>query len=100
MRLLTHNLLACHAKGCGNSSKNFPLELRNVQLEQIDADFNEVFLRGFLPKLHWQALIYAAKQLGQTSLPEQEPDLIQQQDNQQLLRALHHVLLEVSLATI
>lgn len=95
MRLLTHNLLACHAKGCGNSSKNFPLQLRNVQLELIEADYNDAFLKGFLPKLHWPALVGAARQLGQTSLPEQEPDFTQQEPSDELLQALHHILLEV-----
>ncbi|KAI3613404.1 hypothetical protein CBS9595_004237 [Malassezia furfur] len=98
MRLLTHNLLACHAKGCGNSSKNFPLQLRNVQLELIEADYNDAFLKGFLPKLHWPALVGAARQLGQTSLPEQEPDFTQQEPSDELLQALHHILLELHVA--
>lgn len=95
MRLLTHNLLACHAKGCGASSNNFPLHLRNVQLELIDAEYNDVFLKGFLPKLHWPALVFAAQQLGQTALPEQEPDFTQQEPSDELLHALHHILLEL-----
>lgn len=66
MRLLTHNLLACHAKGCGSSSNNFPLQLRNVQLELIEAEYNDVFLRGFLPKLDWNALVTTAQQVRPT----------------------------------
>ncbi|KAF7330313.1 hypothetical protein MVEN_02469400 [Mycena venus] len=30
VRLITHNLLACHVKGC--TSNNFPLEFKDVQL--------------------------------------------------------------------
>lgn len=66
MRLLTHNLLACHAKGCGSSSNNFPLQLRNVQLELIEAEYNEVFLKGFLPKLAWPAFVMTARQVRVT----------------------------------
>ena len=31
VRLITHNLLACHAKGC--TSNNFPLKLQDVTVE-------------------------------------------------------------------
>ncbi|WFD39515.1 uncharacterized protein MJAP1_002493 [Malassezia japonica] len=95
MRLLTHNLLACHAKGCGSSSNNFPLQLRNVQLELIEAEYNDVFLRGFLPKLDWNALVTTAQQ---TSLPEQEPDFTKEGPSDEMLQALHHILLELHIA--
>lgn len=95
MRVLTHNLLACHAKGCGSSSNNFPLALRNVQLELIEAEYNEQFLKGFLPKLDWAALVSTAQQLGQTTLPAQEPDFTQAAPSEDILQALHHILLEV-----
>ncbi|KAH9985223.1 Trm112p-domain-containing protein [Russula vinacea] len=75
VRLITHNLLACHAKGC--TSNNFPLKLTNVTLALREADFNPDFLRGFLPRIEWDALIQASREIGDTSLP------------------LHHVLLEV-----
>lgn len=98
MRLLTHNLLACHAKGCGSSSNNFPLQLRNVQLELIDAEYNPVFLKGFLPKLAWPALVATARQLGDTTLPEQAPDFITSEPSEEFFQLLHHVLLEVHVA--
>lgn len=106
MRLLTHNLLACHAKGCGSTSNNFPLQLRNVQLEMIEAEYNETFLKGFLPKLHWQALVTTAQhvrsgrspQLGDTTLPEEQP-AFDQEPSEELLHALHRVLLEVRALT-
>jgi multifunctional methyltransferase subunit TRM112 len=61
VRLITHNLLACHAKGC--TSNNFPLELQDVQIELIEAELNPDFLRGFLPKVDWPALVGAARQV-------------------------------------
>ena len=61
VRLLTHNLLACHVKGC--STNNFPLKLTNVKLALREADFNPDFLRGFLPRIEWDALIQASREV-------------------------------------
>jgi multifunctional methyltransferase subunit TRM112 len=107
VRLITHNLLACHVKGC--NANNFPLELKDVQVELREAEFNPDFLRGFMPKIEWQALVGAAKQvlcnlsfmsasrystfhqLGDTSLPLERPEMV----DDDFLKKLHHVLLEV-----
>jgi len=59
VRLITHNLLACHVRGC--TSNNFPLVFKDVQLELREAEFNPDFLRGFMPKLDWKALVDTAK---------------------------------------
>lgn len=96
MRLLTHNLLACHAKACQTTSNNFPLLLQNVQLELIEAEPNETFIKGFLPKLDWSALVKTARSLGDTSLPDQGPDPSKPFEDEELIKALHRVLLEVS----
>ena len=61
VRLITHNLLACHVKGC--TSNNFPLEFKDVQVEIREAEFNADFLRGFMPKIEWTALVGAARQV-------------------------------------
>ena len=61
VRLITHNLLACHAKGC--TTNNFPLQFRDAQVALRDAEFNPDFLRGFLPKIEWPALVDAARQV-------------------------------------
>lgn len=37
MKLLTHNILACHIKGIQN---NYPFIIEAVQIETKDADFN------------------------------------------------------------
>ncbi|KAJ4002043.1 Trm112p-domain-containing protein [Lentinula boryana] len=89
VRLITHNLLACHVKGC--TSNNFPLQLQNVQIELRDADFNADFLKTFLPKLEWKALVESAKELGDTSLPVEQPEMF----DDDFLKNLHHVLLEI-----
>ena len=61
VRLITHNLLACHAKDC--NTNNFPLAFKDVQLEMREAEFNPEFLKGFLPKIEWTALVDTAKQV-------------------------------------
>ena len=61
VRLITHNLLACHAKGC--TSNNFPLQLKDVQIALREADLNVDFIRGFLPKIEWNVLVNAARQV-------------------------------------
>ena len=111
VRLITHNLLACHVKGC--TSNNFPLQFQDVQIEMREADFNPDFLRGFMPKIEWQALVDSARQvrrpkalptprrifffnqfrvqLGDTSLPPEMPEMM----DDEFLKTLHHVLFEV-----
>jgi multifunctional methyltransferase subunit TRM112 len=62
VRLITHNILACHVKGC--NTNNFPLELKDVQIQLREAELNEEFLKSFIPKLEWKALVDAARQAG------------------------------------
>jgi len=66
VRLITHNLLACHVRGC--TSNNFPLIFKDVQLELRESEYNPDFLRGFMPKLEWQALVDTAKSVSSTLL--------------------------------
>ncbi|PCH34624.1 Trm112p-domain-containing protein [Wolfiporia cocos MD-104 SS10] len=89
VRLITHNLLACHAKGC--TSNNFPLQFKDIQVELREAEFNSDFLRGFLPRIEWAALVDASRQLGDTSLPAEQPEML----DDDFLQKLHHVLLEI-----
>ncbi|UZO10428.1 uncharacterized protein OCT59_002011 [Rhizophagus irregularis] len=58
MRLVTHNMLQCHVKGC--NSNNFPLQLSDVEIEIQETDFNPKFLRNMLSKLEWNALVKTA----------------------------------------
>ncbi|GAA6043756.1 hypothetical protein JCM8097_006655 [Rhodosporidiobolus ruineniae] len=96
VRLLTHNLLSCPSRACSYPS-NFPLAFRNVdKLEHQEADYSEEFLRGVLSRIEWAALRKSAAELGDTSLPEQSPDLTQPDSiSTELLQTLHHVLLEI-----
>ncbi|KAB5591254.1 hypothetical protein CTheo_5296 [Ceratobasidium theobromae] len=103
MRLITHNILACHARGC--DSNNFPLSFKDAQVEIIEAEFSPQFLIKFIPRLDWNALVATARevrpichpsshshqQLGDDSLPDTQPD----SPDDPFLRKLHHVLFEV-----
>lgn len=112
VRLITHNLLACHAKGC--TSNNFPLKFQDVKLELREAEYNPEFLQGFMPKIEWDALVSGARevrvrirfiwfsslmvlvgidQLGDVSLPEKQPD--PGTETEEFWKTLHHVLMEV-----
>ncbi|KAN0118191.1 multifunctional methyltransferase [Russula decolorans] len=91
VRLITHNILACHVKGC--TTNNFPLKLTNIELALREAEFNPDFLRGFLPRIEWDALIQASREVGDTSLPVERPEML----DDDLLRQLHHVLLEINI---
>lgn len=89
VRLITHNMLACHARNC--TKDNFPLVFSDVELVVRTAELNPDFLRRFLPKLDWVALVDTARSLGDTSLADEMPDVWTDEQLQQL----HHVLLEV-----
>ncbi|OCF34737.1 multifunctional methyltransferase subunit TRM112 [Kwoniella heveanensis CBS 569] len=89
VRLITHNMLACHVKNC--TKDNFPLVFSEVELVIRPAPENLEFIQRFLPKLDWTALVDTARSLGDTSLPETMPDQITEDQ----LKALHHVLMEM-----
>ncbi|KAF9507345.1 hypothetical protein BS47DRAFT_1321304, partial [Hydnum rufescens UP504] len=91
VRLITHNLLACHVKGC--TSNNFPLILKDARVELREADFNPDFLRGFMPKIEWGALVSAERDLGSMTLPETPPE--PGTETEEFLKTLHHVLMEI-----
>ena len=61
VRLITHNILACHAKGC--TQNNFPLVFQDVTVEIKEGEFNAEFLENFLPRIEWKALVDTAKQV-------------------------------------
>ncbi|KAH0839361.1 hypothetical protein J3R83DRAFT_46 [Lanmaoa asiatica] len=91
VRLITHNLLACHAKDC--TTNNFPLLLQDIQIELREQEFNPDFVKNILPRLEWRALVDAATlaSVGDTSLPIEQPEMT----DDEFLQKLHHVLLEI-----
>lgn len=61
MRLITHHVLACHAKGC--TSNNFPLKFSEVEVKTSEAEFSPEFIKGFYPKIEWNVLVDTAKEV-------------------------------------
>jgi len=59
VRLITHN------KGC--TTNNFPLKLSNAEVNLRDADFNPDFIRGLLPRIEWDALVQASREVKKKS---------------------------------
>ncbi|CAJ0632823.1 9748_t:CDS:2 [Entrophospora sp. SA101] len=94
MRLVTHNMLQCHAKGC--NSNNFPLDLFEVEIETQEADFSPQFIRNMISKLDWDALVKTALQVNIKILPETLPNLSNGEFDEEFLKNLHRVLLEVN----
>ncbi|TPX60749.1 hypothetical protein SpCBS45565_g07439 [Spizellomyces sp. 'palustris'] len=82
-------MLQCHAKGC-DPSQSYPLELKGVELESLDAEYNEDFIRRLIPKLDWNVLVHTAFALGVAELPKELPDV----QDEAFLRKVHQVALE------
>jgi multifunctional methyltransferase subunit TRM112 len=51
--------MSCHVLRCQREI----LKLTNVKLALGEADFNPDFLLGFLPKIEWDALIQASREV-------------------------------------
>lgn len=92
MKLLTHNMLS--SKCIKGVNLGYPLEIvaRDVKISEVD--FNSEFIARILPKLHYSTLYGAAETLGEANgLPKEIVD--NYENNEEFLRKVHHVLLEV-----
>jgi multifunctional methyltransferase subunit TRM112 len=58
MKLLTHNMLACHIRGVENG---YPFKIEAVEVARHPAEYDPDFLRHILPRLEWPALLEGAK---------------------------------------
>jgi multifunctional methyltransferase subunit TRM112 len=81
-------MLQCHVKDC--IKDNYPLKIKDAQLDVVEADFNPEFIRKIISRLDWNALIVTAKELGITGLPE----TIDDQLSEEMCKVIHHVILE------
>ncbi|KAJ3285243.1 hypothetical protein HDU79_007472 [Rhizoclosmatium sp. JEL0117] len=91
MRLLTHNMLMCHVKGC--ATDNFPLRIEDAELEQVEVEFNEDFMRRMINKIEWGAFVQTAFALGVDQLPATVPENI----DTEFLQRIHKVAMETKL---
>ncbi|KAJ3415624.1 hypothetical protein HDV05_004500 [Chytridiales sp. JEL 0842] len=81
-------MLMCHAKGC--TSNNFPLRIEEAEVESLEAEFNEGFMRRLLTKLDWDAFVQTAFALGVDQLPPTMPEVV----DEAMLQRLHKIALE------
>ncbi|KAJ3348655.1 hypothetical protein HDU83_001125 [Entophlyctis luteolus] len=98
-------MLMCHVKGC--VADNFPLDVQDAEVESVQVEFNEPFMRRLMNKIEWDALVktsfavplllllrfptsHLALQLGIDQLPAQVPDMI----DEDFLKRIHRVVLE------
>ncbi|XP_068832020.1 multifunctional methyltransferase subunit TRM112-like protein isoform X3 [Capricornis sumatraensis] len=86
MRLLTHNLLSSHVRGVG--PRGFPLRLQATEVRINPVEFNPDFIVRMIPKVEWAALLEAADNVPKEPIQGYE-------HNEEFLRKMHHVLLEV-----
>ncbi|XP_058684712.1 multifunctional methyltransferase subunit TRM112-like protein [Poecile atricapillus] len=93
MKLLTHNLLSSHVPGL-RPGGGFPLRIEAVEVQVRPVPFNAAFVARLLPRLRWDALREAAESLGRPSELPPEP-LPNSESDEEFLRRVHHVLLEV-----
>lgn len=62
MKLLTHNMLACHIKGVQNG---YPLKIEAEKVETREMDYEPDFLRHIFPRIQWAALREGAAAMGE-----------------------------------
>ncbi|KAJ3387245.1 hypothetical protein HDU84_000967 [Entophlyctis sp. JEL0112] len=84
-------MLMCHVKGC--VADNFPLDVQDAEVESVQVEFNEPFMRRLMNKIEWDALVKTSFALGIDQLPAQVPDMI----DEDFLKRIHRVVLEVTL---
>lgn len=64
MKLLTHNMLACHIRGVENG---YPFKIEAVEVARFPAEYDPDFLRHILPRLEWPALLEGARAVSRAS---------------------------------
>lgn len=72
MRILTHNFLKCHVRGC--EKDNFPLKISDAVTTEVETDFSPEFVANIMCKLDWEALHSTASDLSIDYLPEKKPE--------------------------
>lgn len=94
MKLLTHNLLTSHVRGL-QPGAGYPFHIRASEVRVRSVPFNATFVARLIPRLHWETLLSAAESVGHPpALPPRPPPPGEDED-EDFLRQLHHVLMEV-----
>lgn len=85
MRLLAHNMLQCHVKGC---TDNYPLKINDAELESLETEVDLELVRRLLPKLDYAALQATCSDIG-IAIPQQ------MDESDEFLQGIAQVLLQV-----
>ncbi len=62
MKLLTHNMLQCNAKGC--NTNNFPLKIQASEVTKEESEFRPEFIKHILTKIDYSALVSATRDVS------------------------------------
>jgi multifunctional methyltransferase subunit TRM112 len=95
MKILTTNFVKCAVKSCDSSTSSFPLRYRECQLQQVEQDFQPEFILNILNRVEWDALLAILRDLGNTSLPQERPNITI--EDIELLKNLHELLIETNI---
>ncbi|KAI9158784.1 Multifunctional methyltransferase subunit trm112 [Paramyrothecium foliicola] len=98
MKVLSLNFLTCAVKACKSSSNSYPLHPKDAELVQDDIEVNPAMIINVLPRLDWAALRTTSSELGFPDLPEQPPTAEQLQGDENMMKDLHHLLLETQIS--
>ncbi|SCU77473.1 LAMI_0A01266g1_1 [Lachancea mirantina] len=103
MKFLTTNFLTCSVKECDRSNNSFPLHYKGeaCQLEQDEGiEFNPEFLLRVIDRVEWDAVVSVAKDLGNSTLPQQKPVFENEELSEEdmiVLRDLHVLLIQTNI---
>ncbi|XP_045516291.1 multifunctional methyltransferase subunit TRM112-like protein [Pieris brassicae] len=94
MKLITHNMLT--SKCLRGVVTGYPLAINATIINITEVDYNPEFITRIIPKLDWEVLWRAADSIGHSDgLPQTiEPKF---EENNELLKKAHRVLLEVDI---
>ncbi|XP_049849219.1 multifunctional methyltransferase subunit TRM112-like protein [Schistocerca gregaria] len=88
MRLVIHNMLTCNVKTC--QTNNFPLKIVASAIDYVESEYNHEYIVNLLPKLEWNALVEAAKDVN-ANIPSTFPENPSEEFLRNLYKLLHNV---------
>ncbi|XP_050671944.1 multifunctional methyltransferase subunit TRM112-like protein [Leptidea sinapis] len=94
MKLITHNMLT--SKCLKGVVTGYPLAISATNIKVTEVDFNPDFIVRIIPKIDWEVFWKAADSIGHSDgLPQTVESKLH--DNNDFLKKVHRVLLEVEI---
>ena len=90
MRILTYCYFRSNVKGV---SSQIPFDLEVTDIEILQSDVDEEFIKRIVPGIDWNALLIAAKAINLEGFPEVFDSSILEDDD--FLTLVHHLLINV-----